>query len=283
MYESLLELHPKIETNEGPFTLSTAAGHERKTTGSYYTPTALINCLLDAALEPVVMEALNKPTPAEAEKALLNLKVCDPACGSGHFLIASAERLAKRLASLRTGDEEPSTLAILRAKRDIIGRCIYGVDMNPMAVELCKVSLWMEAIEPGKPLSFLDHHIRIGNSLLGTTPELMAVGLPDETFTAIEGDDKKACTVLKKRNKSEREGIGGLFAQQEADTQAILQQAAAALEELPDNLTEDIQAKELAFRRHEDTDEYRHKKELADAWCAAFAINKHFREPGRDA
>jgi len=283
VYESLLELHPKIETDEGPFSLGTAAGHERKTTGSYYTPTSLINCLLDSALEPVAKESLNKPTLAEAEKALLSLKVCDPACGSGHFLIAAAERLAKHLASLRTGDEEPSTLAIQHAKRDIIGRCIYGVDMNPMAVELCKVSLWMEAIEPGKPLSFLDHHIRIGNSLLGTTPELIAAGIPDEAFTAIEGDEKKACTALKKRNKAEMTGLGGLFAQQEAEAQALLQQAAAALEELPDNRPEDIEAKERAFRRQEDTEEFQQKKQLADTWCAAFVIPKKLREPGRDS
>src|SRR5208337_5453896 len=101
-------------------------------------------------LDPVVQEALAKPNP---EEALLNLNICDPACGSGHFLIAAAERMAKHLARLRTGDDEPSLRAIQHAKRDIIGRCIYGVDLNEMAAELCMVSLWMEAMEPGKPLS----------------------------------------------------------------------------------------------------------------------------------
>ena len=89
--------------------------------------------------------------------------------------------------------------------------------------------------------------------------------------------------MLKKRNKAERKGLGPLFAEQEAETQARLQQAAAALEELPDDRPEDIRAKELAFRRHEQTEEYRHKKQLADAWCAAFVIRKHFREPGRES
>src|SRR5438093_325788 len=151
-----------------------------------------------------------------------------------------------------------------------------------MAAELCRVSLWLEALEPGKPLSFLDHHIRVGNSLLGATPELIAGGLPDEAFNVIEGDDKKASAVLKKRNKAELEGLGSLFAQQDAETQARLQQAATALEELPDARPEDIRVKELAFRRHEQTDEYRLKKHLADAWCAAFVIKKHFRESGRN-
>ena len=205
VYESLLELHPLIDTDEGPFTLDTAAGHERKTTGSYYTPTSLINCLLDSALDPVVHEAINVPDAAEAERKLLDLKVCDPACGSGHFLIAAADRMATHLARIRTGDDQPNTIDIQHAKRDIIGRCIYGVDMNPMAVELCKVSLWMEALEPGKPLSFLDHHIQCGNSLIGATPKLLADGIPDDAFKAIEGDDKEVCKELKKRNKRERE------------------------------------------------------------------------------
>ena len=68
--------------------------------------------------------------------------------------------MAKRLASLRTGEEEPVVASELQAaKREVIGNCIYGVDINPMAAELCKVSLWMEALDPGKPLSFLDHRI----------------------------------------------------------------------------------------------------------------------------
>jgi hypothetical protein len=280
VYESLLELHPDLNIEAKTFSLKAAAGNERKTTGSYYTPTSLITCLLDSALDPVLDEAEGKENP---EKAILDLNVCDPACGSGHFLIAAAHRMAGRLASIRVGGEEPPPDIYRRALRDVIGRCVYGVDINPMAVELCKVSLWMEALEPGKPLSFLDHHIRSGNSLLGATPDLIAAGLPDDAFTPIEGDDKKACAVLKKRNKAERKGLGPLFAQQEDEVQARLQQAAVALEELPDNRPEDIRAKDLAFRRHEQTAEYRHKKQFANIWCAAFVIKKYLRETGREA
>lgn len=280
VYESLLELHPELNVDVGAFELSQAAGSERKTTGSYYTPTSLVNCLLDSALEPVLDEAVKKPDP---EQAILNLKVCDPATGSGHFLVAAAHRMAKRLAAIRTGDDEPSPEATRMAIRDVIGHCIYGVDINPMAVELCKVSLWLEALEPGKPLSFLDHHIKCGNSLLGTTPALMERGIPDDAFKPIEGDDKKACAVLRKRNKAECKGLGPLFAKQDAETQARLEEAAAALEELPDDRPEDIRMKEQAFRRHEQTLEYRHKNQLADAWCTAFVMKKHFREPGRES
>ena len=174
---------PRSMPTPPPFELDVAAGHERKTTGSYYTPTSLITCLLDSALDPVLEEAAKKPTPKEAEAAILTLKVCDPACGSGHFLIAAAHRIAKRLAAVRTGDEEPAPEAYRQALRDVIGHCIFGVDINPMAVELCKINLWLESLEPGKPLSFLDHHIQCGNSLLGATPALLTDGIPDEAFT----------------------------------------------------------------------------------------------------
>lgn len=198
VYEALLELHPVINLEARLFNLESATGNERKTTGSYYTPDSLVQCLLDSALDPVLDEAMRQPDP---EAAILRLKVVDPACGSGHFLIAAAHRMAKRLAAVRTGDGEPSPEATRKALRDVIGHCIYGVDLNPMAVELCKVSLWMEALEPGKPLSFLEHRIRCGNSLIGATPALMKDGIPDEAFSPIEGDDKSICSEYKKQNK----------------------------------------------------------------------------------
>jgi hypothetical protein len=286
VYESLLAITPQISADGARFSFAQFAGNERKTSGSYYTPDSLVQCLLDSALDPVVEEAIKGKSGAEAEKAILALRVCDPAVGPGHFLVGAAHRLARHLARVRSlaqGESEPSPALYQHALRDVIGRCLYGVDINPMAAELCRVSLWLEALEPGKPLSFLDHHIRVGNSLLGATPELIAAGLPDEAFTPIEGDDKRACAVLKKRNRAEREGLGPLFAAQDAETLAQLQKAAAALEELPDDRPEEIRAKELAFRRHEETAEYQRKKQIADAWCAAFVIRKYFRQPGREA
>src|SRR5215813_6899301 len=204
VYEALLELHPEINAEARQFNLASASGNERKTTGSYYTPVSLVQCLLDSALDPVLVEASKQP---DAEQAILRLKVVDPACGSGHFLIAAAHRMANRLATVRTGDDEPAPEAVRTALRDVIGRCIYGVDINPMAVELCKVSLWMEALEPGKPLSFLEHRIQCGNSLLGATPALLKNGIPDDAFKPIEGDDKEYCAEYRKQNKKERAGV----------------------------------------------------------------------------
>src|SRR5690606_35850193 len=136
--ESLLELQPRLDPDTSTFTLETLSGNERKTTGSYYTPTSLITLLLDSALDPVLDEATRKDDP---EKAILELNVVDPASGSGHFLIAAAHRIARRLAQVRTGDDEPTPQATRAALRDTITHCIYGVDLNDMAAELCKVAL----------------------------------------------------------------------------------------------------------------------------------------------
>lgn len=192
VYESLLELHPSLHREAAVFELKTAGGSERKTTGSYYTHEALIQESLNSGLDPLLDRAASQANP---EQAILSLKVCDPAVGSGHFLVAAAHRIARRLAAARSGDEEPAPGEITLALRDVVSHCLYGVDINAMAVELCKVSLWMTAMAPGQPLSFLDHRVRCGNSLLGTTPALMAKGVPDEAFKPIEGDDKRLCSA----------------------------------------------------------------------------------------
>lgn len=291
VYESLLELHPVVENGE--FRLDSAAGNDRKTTGSYYTPTELIDSLLDSALEPVISRTIRGAGSVEAaETALLNLKICDPACGSGHFLLAAAQRLAKRLAALRSGDEEPAPAALSHALRDVMGRCVYGVDINPMSVELCKVSLWLEAVEPGKPLSFLDHHIQCGNSLLGTTRECILKGLPEEAFDALAGDDKKACAALRKRNKSH---LGTVFAsigkrrigtqehflaeQWREDFEALMNLAAPPdLDAMPANTIAELEAQEKAYYGWIGSEGWQRKKLLFDMWCAAFVAPRYFPE-----
>jgi len=288
VYESLLELHPRINIPAKQFVLATAGGNERKTTGSYYTPTSLINALLDSALNPVLDEAI-KPSPQTplpqgegltAEERILNLKICDPACGSGHFLIAAANRIAKALAFVRTGEEEPTPSAIQEAKRDVISHCIYGVDINPMAVELCKVNLWMEALEPGKPLSFLDHRIQVGNSLLGTTPKLMADGIPNEAFKAIEGDDKKFVSQMKRVNREERKqresGIRqmSLFEAPRTADYGYLTDAMYKLDATPDDTLAGVRHKEEQYAQLANDPEYIKARLLADAWCSAFVWEK---------
>jgi len=276
IYESLLELHAEANADSATFILETAGGNERKTTGSYYTHPSLVQCLLDSALEPVIAEAIKKPEP---EEAILSLKICDPACGSGHFLVAASHRMAKKLAMVRTGDEEPAPEEIRTALRDVIGHSIYGVDINPMAVELCKVSLWMEALEPGKPLTFLDHRILCGNSLLGTTPALIKDGIPDAAFKPIEGDDKEFCKELKKRNKEERKGQKSLFGPGGMTWQGIgdCHEVMTHVDTIEDSKLEGIREKEELYKQCVTSEGFQHAKLVADAWCAAFVWEKKER------
>ncbi|MHB2018086.1 MAG: Eco57I restriction-modification methylase domain-containing protein [Candidatus Xenobia bacterium] len=265
IYESLLELTPKLDLNGSHFELRVVGGHERKTTGSYYTPATLIATLLDSNLEPLLETALRSTDP---EQALLSLKICDPACGSGHFLIGAAHRIAHRLASVRTGEEEPGPRMIRAALRDVISHCIYGVDLNEMAVELCKVNLWMEALDPVRPLSFLESRIISGNSLLGTLPGMMTEGLPDEAFGALTGDDKAVAAGLRKRNREVRCGQLMLPLFEE------VRDACRALEEVQDGAIEGVRERE---RRHQEllrSAPWKRARLIADAWCSAFTSKK---------
>lgn len=281
VYESLLELVPQLNLPARSFGFAgisdsaSTSGNARKTTGSYYTPDSLVHELIKSALDPVIADRL-AAQPDRPIDALLSITVCDPSCGSGHFLLAAARRLAEKLAELRAPDGAVRPDDYRHALREVASRCLYGVDINPMAVELCRVALWLETVDPGKPLGFLNHHIRTGNSLLGTTPDLIAAGLPDDTFTAIEGDDKAACAELKKRNRKEREGFGPLFEQEEQSIRNRLRQAATQIEAMDDSQPTALQQKEAAFTTSETAPEYRNAKLLADLWCAAFVIKKHY-------
>ncbi|MGH3821495.1 MAG: Eco57I restriction-modification methylase domain-containing protein, partial [Pseudonocardiaceae bacterium] len=274
VYESLLELHPQYDPLEQTFTLVSAAGNERKETGSYYTPTSLTEALLDSALDPVLNEAAAAPGDTEAKVgALLGVTVCDPACGSGHFLVAAARRIARRVAQLRSGEHEPSPDLVRTATREVVSRCIYGVDINEMAAELAKVSLWLESVEPGKPLAFLDANIRVGNSLLGTTPALIAAGIPDDAFTPIEGDDRTAAKTIREQNARERSGQFDLFSAGglELTNDSLAIQTRDMARSLPARLG-DIA---VAHRRLREIDAQRSSlRRIADAWCAALVQEK---------
>ncbi|MEU3279786.1 Eco57I restriction-modification methylase domain-containing protein [Streptomyces antibioticus] len=286
VYESLLELEPKHSATDRSFELIEVAGNSRKTTGSYYTPSSLIECLLDTTLDPVIDDAVargeqkaigaGRPDPAEdIVDELLSLTVCDPACGSGHFLVASARRIAKRVASVRERNPEPTVDAMRHALHEVVARCIYGVDLNPMAVELAKVSLWIEAMEPGKPLSFLDAHVKRGNGLIGATPKLLADGVPDDAFKPIEGDDRKYAAGLVKRNKAQRGGQDELL----FDTEALPgnERYAAELGRItaaPANSLKQVRAQESAYQAYVESTAYVHDLHAADAWCAAFVWPK---------
>ncbi|WP_259347447.1 Eco57I restriction-modification methylase domain-containing protein [Gordonia amicalis] len=272
IYEALLEFIPQWDSRTRQYSLEVASGNQRKDTGSYYTPTSLVESLLDTALDPVLDDAVKSADDSDGQiAALLRVSVCDPACGSGHFLVGAARRIAKRVAALRTGDPEPAPEQVRSAMREVVGNCIYGVDVNPLAAELAKVSLWMEAIEPGRPLAYLDAQIKVGNALVGVTPALLAQGLPDVAFKPIEGDEKTIAAAATRANKAERTNQGSLF---------DLGDAIAANTSLADKVSEvigiealslaDIHVQRRRLRAYADSDEYRAQRLAADAWCAAF-------------
>ena len=269
VYEALLELHPTVDLEEQSFRVERVVGNERKTTGSYYTPPDLISALLDTALEPVIDRAAPPGVdPSRAERALLDLTICDPACGSGGFLVAAARRIAQRLAEVRAGSDQASTADVQHAMRDVVGRCIYGVDLNDLAAELAKVSLWFEAVEPGKPLSFLDARIRTGNALIGTTPALLEAGVPDEAFKELEGDDKKVAAAIRKRNRLESSGQDLLVGDAGVDLEELAAQRRALLTNV-DSVEEVEQQKKLWTEVQASTGLAQQRLQ-ADAWCAAF-------------
>ncbi len=190
VYEGLLEYEASIDASERFPSFQFRVGEDRSATGSHYTPDELVQPLIQHSLDYLIADCLKQSNP---EKSLLDLRVIDVSCGSGHILLAAARRIATELAIVRTGEEQPSPTAFRQALRDVIRHCIYGVDLNPLAVELCKVALWLEAHVPGEPLNFLDSHIKCGNSIVGfVRKEEVDVGVPDEAFAKIPAKIRKS-------------------------------------------------------------------------------------------
>ena len=201
VYESLLEYEPEFAGEGRELRFGFRQGDERAATGSHYTPDDLVQPLIRHSLDHLIDARLQADDP---EAALLDLQVADIACGSGHILLAAARRIATELAVVRTGEQQPSPSAYRAALRDTIRHCIYGVDVNPLAVELCKVALWLEAHIPGQPLNFLDHHVKCGNAIVGfARREELGQGVPTEAFKTLLGDDKEVAAAYRKRNKND--------------------------------------------------------------------------------
>ena len=295
VYESLLDFHPQITQRQGKYEFELVYGSDRKTTGSFYTPPQLVQQLIKTALEPVIADKLRKAEeqtrnsnnyvseapPQEAlritnyELNLLSLKIVDPACGSGHFLLAAARRIGKELARVRTGETEPGKEPLNLAIRDVIQNCIYGVDLNPLAVDLCKVALWIEGFYSGMPLNFLDHRIKCGNSLVGVLDlEVLQEGIPDEAYKAVTGDNKTLSTQLKKRNKKERENQGQLSIFDILETERTeYTENARVLGEIAETTPQQVREKQTRYkdsRNQEKNPGWWRDFSACNLWTAAF-------------
>ena len=254
VYESLLELTPRLTDDGRGFAFAEggeAKGHARKTTGSYYTPDSLVQALLDSARSTPCSTASRREADDPAEALLVghasSTRPAAPAisCWRRRGASPRAWRAPARAASPRPSDYR-------HALRDVARACIHGVDRNPMAVELTKVALWIETVEPGKPLGFLDANIRCGDSLLGVFDlDALRQGIPDAAYKPLTGDDKETAQAFRSSATGPRRaGQGSLdFAGGggRLPAAAPLADAARALRAMPEDSPEEIAAKRRRF------------------------------------
>ena len=312
VYESLLELVPRVDLTAKSFSFvgigdengideeGSTTGNARKTSGSYYTNAELVNSLIKSALEPGLMgkieraEMIAKKRNEEMdyEKTILSFSVVDPACGSGHFLLAAARRIAEVLVEKRLekmSDAAPSQALYRKALRDVITNCIYGVDLNEMAVELTRTALWLEGYESGKPLEFLSHHIKCGNSLVGVYDlNVLNNGIPDAAYTALSGDEKDVALEAKKINEKERKELcvkadknGKVyrasyfdFGDNPQNVQKSLALLMAKISFTGNDTLEDEEKKEKLYNELLQNEEYVLLKTAADLYTATFFVKK---------
>jgi len=279
VYESLLELQPQLGDDGISLVFASEAaeqkGNQRKTTGSYYTPDSLVQALLDTALDPVLDKT--EAEGGDPAKALLKLSVIDPACGSGHFLLAAARRIATRLARIRA-DGTPALSDFRHALRDVARSCLHGVDRNPMAVELTKVALWIETVDPGLPLGFFDAQIRCGDSLLGVFDlKVLQDGIPDAAYKPLTGDDKKTAKYYLQTNRDAKKGQGGFdfgTGQVAMPEMKPLALDFSGFRDLPEDTVEQIGAKAARFRELRKGQAFVRATAAANLYIAAFLLPK---------
>ncbi|MCH6236785.1 Eco57I restriction-modification methylase domain-containing protein [Cognataquiflexum rubidum] len=166
--------------------------------------------------------------------------------------------------------------------KDVVRNCIYGVDKNPLAVELCKIALWLEAYNPGEPLNFLDHHIKCGDAIVGLAHRSeLEKGIADEAFKTLAVDDKNIAKTWRDKNVKERkERIAKslqLKAEFEKSTENSVQEAMAeykTFNQLPETTPDEIERKSKAYKKFIDGKGFTFLKAMADTQCAQFFIPK---------
>ncbi|MCH9665220.1 MAG: N-6 DNA methylase [Gammaproteobacteria bacterium] len=284
VYESLLELQPQIANDGKSLVFANVAsekkGNQRKTTGSYYTPDSLVQALLNTALDPVLDKIEGESN--DPAKAFLKLSVIDPACGSGHFLLAAARRIATRLAKTQT-EGTPSLTEYRKALRDTTRHCIFGVDINPMAVELTKVALWIETVNPGHPLGYFDSQILCGDSLVGIfDPDAISNGIPDGAYKPLAGDDKSVALHYKVANQSAIKGqIDFEFGEKGKPLIPIKEMATkfSNLRSLPEDTLSQVEAKMQGIKELKAESDFINSNAAADLYVAAFLLPKTGEKP----
>ena len=234
---------------------------ERKTTGSFYTPEYIVKYqvknTLAPLIDPMMEEAMwSEELRKDLLKKLLSIKVLDLAMGSGHYLVEATDYIAREIIHAKEiarhedlDSEEVAENDIHWARREVVRNCIYGVDLNPMAVELAKLSLWLSTVAANKPLSFLDHHLRCGNSLIGADLDRLTVlpGRPAEETSLWSFGLKSHTESLLKRY--------------------------SLIAALPDDSLQMVKWKEDQFRQIKESELSRRLAELANVWLSTYFGN----------
>jgi type I restriction-modification system DNA methylase subunit len=224
---------------------------ERRAFGSYYTPDPIVDVIVRETLGPLcaaLADALAGDEDSDFAGRVLRLRVLDPAMGSGHFLLRACQYLAEEIATNPDTAAPPlagNESALAYWKRQVVERCLYGVDVNRTAVELAKLALWLETVAADRPLTFLDHHLRHGNSLIGAKVEALAA-LPGGQGMFREG-----------------------FAAALAGKLPALLKPLAAIRGLPSESAKQVKDKEARFAEYGRAVEP--FRQVADLWCAAAA------------
>ncbi|QEE14481.1 N-6 DNA methylase [Promethearchaeum syntrophicum] len=253
IYESLLDYMPRYvkKVSRTYHFILEPIDTERKGSGTYYTPKGLIDIILKTSLKPIVINKLHGlKTKKEKLDAILNLKICDPACGGGSFLLSALDYLGKKYAQIESNEEFPSEVFLRYARRNVLQHCIYGVDLNPMAIELAKISLWLKASVKNRPLTFLDNHLKLGNSLIGFSKKKEIGSIPIKSYNIVIGEKKTGIPNENRENLDKARGRLKTFKiSSEKDTKKTIQTTLLEPFEKSDNL---IKSAEKIYEMNED-------------------------------
>ncbi|MFZ6006988.1 MAG: Eco57I restriction-modification methylase domain-containing protein [Nitrospirota bacterium] len=265
VYEGLLE--HRFSFDKGKVVLKNDKG-ERKATGAYYTPDYIVKYIVENTLTPILKEIderIKKENKGIKDnffaKEVLQLNICDPAMGSGHFLVEAVQYLADEIAyhpttEIKTPKGETED-EINYWKRKVVESCIYGVDIKELAVELAKLSLWLKTVDKSQPLNFLDHHLRCGNSLIGARIADLNY-LPQSKGKQKKTEEQDSQLVLFDKSRFKE------------DITTVIK-GFHSIEEMPSEKLSDIKAKEKTFKTlTEELDRYR---EIANLWTSLFFGN----------
>lgn len=243
---------------------------ERSDLASYYTPVDLTDLLLTRTLDPLIERTLAAAgdDPIDQVDALLDLRIVDPACGSAAILIGALDRLAYAVARARSAPAEPRDIDVAHARREVLQSCIYGAEKDPFATELAKVALWIHCVVPDQPLTFLDHHIVCGDSLVGWPLLNVPNAIPDEAFkvAGAKGAESAMLTKARRRNEHFTSAGGDLF---QSGTVAFTLALPDALQR-PERTPADVNAKAIAYQEWMNSPEYALWKQTADLWTSSF-------------